>query len=310
MGFGLGGYDTARGEKTMKIHVLAALSCVAAIGVLGLTYDSPPELPLSARIDMGKISGWSQVHKFGHNPTVTTTEDIWDCPDLNAAGNVTYPFPDAAVSLYVTSNDEADAGLEVTIVGLDANWNEQTVAVDLGADAGSGGTAAAAVGTADNWMRVFRAYNTESAGTAYAGDIYIHTDDDPSGDDGEPDLPLTQLLACISAGHGQTEMAIYTIPNGYTGLLMASGVALLPAAVGATRSTDATFLSRENGRAWRVRDRFGAQENGMGINHRKFSVLRSFPEKTDLRWRSEAPSASSSLSATFDLWLVPGGMGE
>jgi hypothetical protein len=217
--------------------------------------------------------------------------------------NTTYPFPAAATSLYVSSDDASDANLGITIIGLDANWAEQTVVTTLGAAAVTSGTAFKLVGTATNWMRVYRAFN--SSETDYTGEIYIHTDDTDTGNDGVPDAGTTQILACIMVEDAQTQMAIYTVPLGFRALLIDSTVLANPGAAATARAVDTHMLTRESGGVFRIQEHTGIITTGTGIIHQRYGILRSFPEKTDIKIRASQPSASLEVGASFGLWLVP-----
>jgi len=109
----------------------------------------------------GNVDGHSIVHKFGHSDAVGTTI----VPV--ASGNV-YQTPTSAQSLELVSTLAADnqAGTgarSITIVGLDANWEEQTVVANMHATDGT--IAEAVTGT---WIRVYRAYVTPLGSGTYA----------------------------------------------------------------------------------------------------------------------------------------------
>jgi hypothetical protein len=280
---------------------------------LGIKFGSYTPLPVEMAIPMGHLrdaanTPYQQVYKYGNNPTVAGgAEDIWDCPDATEPGAATYPFPSTAQTVYVSSDNAADATFGITIIGLDANWEQQTVETSLGAAAAVSGTAFAQVGTASNWMRVFRAYNSNAATTAYTGTIYIHTDAADTGNDGVPDSGTTQILACILPGEGQTQMAIYTIPDGFRGLLVGSSIGINPAASANTRATDTSLITREPSRAWRIQEHVGLVTVGTGQYEQHYKLFRSYPARTDIRWRSDTPSASLEIKGTFSIILVPEG---
>ena len=87
-----------------------------------------------------------------------------------------------------------DNGVKITVQGLDANYNEQSVEVTL---AGAG-TAT----TTETFIRVFRAF--VSGSTAPAGTISITNGG--------------TTYAYIN-GDNQTLMALWTVPAGYTGYI-------------------------------------------------------------------------------------------
>lgn len=158
----------------------------------------------------GKVPGHSLVHKFGHSDSIGT-----NLSPIADAG--VYPTPSAAVSLEFISSDAADAlddiGMhELTIIGLDANWNEQTVVI--AAHATTGLTAVAITGT---WMRVYRAY-VSSSGTYADATTASHAG------------TITIRIAGAGATYGiititdfptaQTAIGSYSVPIGYTAYIL------------------------------------------------------------------------------------------
>jgi len=178
-------------------------------------------------------AGFTVVHKFGRNESIgTSLEPI-------SLGGI-YNMPTAAVSLEFVSNDAADAlngvGMhELTIQGLDASWNEQTVSIE--AHATDGTTAVAITGT---WLRVYRAWVSSSGAypatiaQSHAGDITIRV----SG--------AGATWATISddpIGRGQTEIGCYTVPNGKTAYI---GSISITASTGQTNKPDIILFQRPN----------------------------------------------------------------
>lgn len=151
---------------------------------------------------MGIASGVLTVNKFGRNTDIDTTtdpEDIWE-------GGGLYPFVTAAQVLQVSSasGDDASGGTgakTVQIQGLDANWNILTETVTM--------SGISTVETTGEFIRVFRAQVvTAGTGGVNAGLITITY------------KTAATTAAVITAGYGQTLMAIYTVPAGMTGLLL------------------------------------------------------------------------------------------
>ena len=100
----------------------------------------------------------------------------------------------------VISSDAADdidgtGAQKITIQGLDANWLPKSLEVDMN------GTSETTV--ASTFIRVFRAFVTQAgSGEVNAGDITLSIGG------------IT--VAKISADMGQTLMAVYTVPAGFT----------------------------------------------------------------------------------------------
>ena len=142
------------------------------------------------------------IRKFGTNPLVgVTQETIW------TRGGVYTGFLTAADTVLVSAggnvNDTAagTGARKVLISGLDENWDIASEEVTL-----AGASASAA--TTTTFIRVNRVIVTEvgTYGGTNAGLISVAT----SGG---------IVVAEVAIGIGQTEMLVYTIPNGYRGFV-------------------------------------------------------------------------------------------
>lgn len=236
---------------------------------------------------MGLIPGHSSINKFGRNPDLDTGaagEDIWTQGGL-------YTFLAAAATLYVSSSQGADTQ-EITVQGLDATWAYQEQTVDLT------GQTQAEIGSGLTWLRVFRAFNSDSTDTT--GDVYIAETDDLTG--GVPDT-ASKIKAKIDIYAQQTLMAIYTIPLGKTGFVVDRYYTINKTS-GATMIVNDRFYAREPGGVFRVQNIFGVQSTGSsGMNYRPpFPV--GYPAKTDLLMRGVSSSNDADISAGFSVLLV------
>jgi len=242
-------------------------------------------------IARGNIPGVSCVRKFGRNGAVgATTEDIW------ASGGPYTGFLQTALAVRVkaggnAADTAAGAGAqEITISGLDENFEpaSETVAT-LGA--------LVSLPTTTTFIRVNRAFVSE-AGTYGVNNTGIVT------------LETTgaAIVALISAGVGQTQMAIYTIPSGQTGYLARFDVINEATS---TKSVNVQLWRRE--RADDVTTPFGpkrlVQAHDTLVGEKMpdlYQCMPSFPEKTDV-WVSAIRTgggADPSVSAQFDIILV------
>lgn len=244
-------------------------------------YRSVVNPPFLHGVTKGKISGAFSVHKFGRNGDVDAAEDVW-----SYGGDYTYPS--AAATNYISSSNAGD-DQEITIEGLDANWDRQTATQALD------GQNKTEISSGLTWMRVFRAYNT---GTALAGDVYVYEDDTLTA--GVPDT-ATKVKAKIDQAENQSMMALYTIPSGYDGFLMTLWIN----GNGTTATTfDLSFLEKEYSQdSFRTKFTMSGRNDGAGI-YMPYDLPRVIPEKTDIRWRCTAVSAANlDISAGFDLAL-------
>ena len=150
--------------------------------------------PFELQVARGQISYHTSLFKYGYNPLIiNVNETVWD-------GGGLYAYPASAVAMTVTSAGGAtDEGVLVTVVGLDADWNEVVQEVTLN---GSG------VATTSALLRVYRAY--VSGPQAPTGNITIANGG--------------TTYAQITNGENQTLMAVYTVPAGYT-LYVTNGTA-------------------------------------------------------------------------------------
>ena len=178
------------------------------------TQDAPWLIPFEVGAAKG-IYGTGTVNKFGINEDIDDVElTVYQAHSVG--GPIRAALSQANLSsVYISSGNVLDVGQLYTVQGLDANWDFQSVDVNLGAIAGGGGgsgTETVLVGEVGNWVRVFRAFNASSSPTS--GIVYIHKDSD-AGSDGVPDgLPFS-LLTVVTAGFEQTLMAFYTVPRGH-----------------------------------------------------------------------------------------------
>jgi hypothetical protein len=156
-------------------------------------------------VKKGNIDGHRIVDKFGSSLNVTNTGFT-----VISHGDV-YQVPTTAQSLEFISDNAGDAlngaGMhELTIEGLDANWDLQTVSV--AAHATDGTIAVAITGT---WLRVFRAYVTKSGSYATLA-VPSHLGNIDIQNSGAGVLWASIINTDIP--HGQTQIAAYTVPAG------------------------------------------------------------------------------------------------
>jgi len=240
-----------------------------------------------ADVAKGNVPGHSSINKFGKNEAATSGEDVW------AAGGAYNFYPDTARSMVVISTAGADSiggsgALTVAVFGLDSNWAEQADTVTMvGTDS---------VDLAGVWRRTFRAF-VVSAGAAdtNAGDISIRV----AGE--------ALVGAFIAAGEGQTQQAIYTIPDGKTGYFIKGYVAFFN---DDKNGQDGLFqwqakLNNGTNGAWLVKGEAGLINIGSSWWQYEYGIPAGpLPEHTDIRIRLVDASDESGTQAGFDLLLV------
>jgi hypothetical protein len=225
-------------------------------------------------VSRGKVRGASQIHKFGATPSqsINTTASIWDKEDT------LYPWSafDTPGVLVAAQVGAADNGKVVTIEGLDENYELTSEDFTLSSTGTVTGT--------QTFKRVYRGFVSSGAGT----------------NEGQLNFSRggTQVLR-ILANAGQTLMAIYTVPAGYTGYLY-KGVATAQSGADATGWMYVRYNSIST--VFRVGHTF--EVAGGGEYEYEFSFPQEMPEKTDIDVRLTTRSNNGRFTAAFDILLI------
>ena len=244
--------------------------------------------PFELQVARGQISWHYPQFKFGFNPDVDNAlETVW------AEGGL-YGYLSAASVLKVSSSstDDAAAGTgarTVQLYGLDADYNEINEIVTL-----NGQTS---VNSVNSFLRINRmVIRSAGSGEINAGVVYAGTGAVTSG---VPD----NKYATIAVGDGQTLMALWTVPAGYTAYLFQTHVTA--ACTTSNKLLTATIVARPFGEVFQVKDKFGIQIDGGDINQIYHFPIK-FDEKTDIEVRaiSDAGSANAEVSANLDIIYI------
>jgi hypothetical protein len=219
----------------------------------------------------GAISNSKIVHKFGANFDIdqaTDPESVW-------TGSGLYPWSSLATAqtIYCLSTSASDTAV-LTIEGLDANYDEQTETVTL--------TGASAVTTTNTFIRVFRMTYEDGAnvGTITARTVSA------SG----------TVVAQIDIGYAQTLMAVYTVPAGHTGYLVA-----LDSTIDSNKNAQLLMYHRLFGKPFRI----AHVAETSGHYRYDFHAPLRVPEKTDIDIRIDNVSGNDSrVTANFDIVLI------
>ena len=217
--------------------------------------------------------GLAHVHKFGAVPAMSQnqTGTIWDVNDT------TYPWSSfsSAGTLSVPAVNASDNGKTIRIVGLDANYYEISEDVTV--------SSAGATTTNQSFIRVYRAFVTNGSATNVAN-INVQKGG------------VTVLR--ITAGKGQTLMAIYTVPAGKTAYIM-KGVATCQSGADATGDMYVRYFGDQ---AFRVGHSFEVSGTG-GEYMYEFGIPLRIPEKSDIDVRASVRSNNARVTAAFDIIL-------
>lgn len=234
--------------------------------------DGVGSFPYFLQVSRGLINGHKRVFKFGYNGLIQNIEEtIWDVGGL-------YAYPSSAVTMTATSSSGAtDENVEVTIQGVDTNYDELSETVTLNAS----GTAT----TTGSFLRVYRAF--VSGGTASAGNITITNS--------------STTYAYVSAADQQTLMALWTVPAGYTAYLFQIDTTAFT--VQNNKVATIRMLTREVNGVFRTQNKFDLFE---GSYHLDITCPQPIPEKTDIEFRAIADSSNADLrvAATFDIIYI------
>jgi hypothetical protein len=243
-------------------------------------------------VGRGHIEGYSFVRKFGYNPAVTTaTGHIYEWGGVAILARLyTFSADGVADIDRLSSDDSLDAGIEITIEGLDINGDEvsQTIALD-GADAET------PVALTTSLWRVNRAYNSDNQDLV--GNIYIFVNGATTA--GVPNDD-TAVRGYISIGNGQTLQAIYTVPNGKTGYMYTLNTSIIK-----KQAAFATFTAqaRQFGGVKRTQDIFGLSTTGTSKATDQNVLPVPHLARTDLIPLAD-PDSTIGFSVSFLLLLI------
>lgn len=243
--------------------------------------------PFELQVKRGQI-GWHETNfKFGFNPLIVDSlETIW------AQGGL-YSYLASASTLYISSSSTADdvastGARTAKVSGLDANYDEVSVTVDLDGQNG------VQLGSASNWTRVNRIQvMSAGSGGANAGVLYVGTEASPTI--GVP----TNKYATVAIGDNQTLMALWTVPRGYTAYLYQTKITV------ATEANNKygiiSVVARPDGGVFNVKDKFVTVLDSVT---QEYNFPLKFEEKTDIEVRAIGSSANSNLSVSAGLDIL------
>lgn len=157
----------------------------------------------------------SQVNQVAGVTTVAPA--IWPKESI-------YTFRATAGTIEISSSDDddkaADTGARTVVVeGLDANYAPISETITMAGQAAKvDGNWPTTAHSTKSFLRVNRAYvATSGTSKANEGVIYIHSNH--GGTTSGVPADFTMVYAIIPLGYGQSEMAVYTVPAGYTGVI-------------------------------------------------------------------------------------------
>lgn len=243
--------------------------------------------PFYLQVARGQIGYHKSIFKFGFNNDIDDQlETIW------AQGGL-YGYLTNPSTLYISSSSAADdvAGTgarTVTVNGLDTNYDEISVTVDMDGQNG------VQLGDASNWTRVFRVIvDTAGSGGENAGVLYVGTESSPTS--GVP----TNKYATVLVGDNQTTMALWTVPRGYTAYLLQTDVTV--ATTQSNKYATVSLAARPPGGVFNLKDRFVKSQSSV---HQEYLVPIKFLEKTDIEYRAIGDSATANIAIAAGMDIV------
>ena len=130
------------------------------------------------------------------------------------------------------------------------------------------------------------------------GNIWVYGNVTPTA--GVPQV-ADSIRAKIILGEGQTQMATYSIPNGYKGEVTKIWVSLLERT--ASKLITPHVEIREYGGVWRDRDHWGLNSTASNNHDSFYDPPILLNAKSDIRLRSIS-SASSNTAGGFTIKLI------
>jgi len=222
-------------------------------------------LTAGVAIQRGHLTDLRGDIHFAHNSAVGNTyETVWETGGL-------YPWPDAARTLVVTSSSGAtDAGVQVYINGLLADWTEHTETVTLNAS-----------GTATTTQSFLRVNHSGIAGvTEPAGNIAITNDGD--------------TISEIIFNDNTSLKSVYSVPAGHNAYIMSAFIS-----IDKNNDMRARMRLRTAGGVWQtagIVSVFGSSFS------RDFQIPPMLPPQTDFEIQARCGN-NSGVSAGFELIL-------
>lgn len=246
--------------------------------------------PFDLQVSRAQILGHLQVAIFGYTSGIgdtSTPQTIWEGANNETQNNYTYLSN--ASQLTLVSSSASDTGV-VFVSGLDSKFNLLSETITL--------TGTSAVTTVNSYLRVNGLYYTNGANVGTikaqvggAGTIYGY----------------------INPGFGQSQMAVYTVPNGYTfyqTLLQANSTLANQAVLFQTQEIY-NIASTLNLNGYSIPHNSNTQQAQIspfstGFFNIPFTTPIPYPQGTDLQWQSKTNSGgiNGSVSCFIGGYLV------
>lgn len=251
------------------------------------------ENPLA--IAKGEVTGSTVDEKFGNAPDFATADgvvNIWDGADNGTAWEqMIYIFSTTDAIDSISSSDAGDT-IELTIQGLDISGNEVIQTKNLN------GQNRVALDTP--LYRVNRAYN--SNGTLFVGHVFVY--ENTALTLGVP-TDTTLLRAVVHPENQQTEMCVYTVPNGVTAYMQS----VYASTSGANKTSNYVIILqlREENKVFRTAYKTAVSDGATSSFDHNYKVPKKLLQLTDIILTAEMTAVGGnggSVSGGFEMVLV------
>ena len=254
----------------------------------------PTDSNFLTRVASGAIEGAELVRKFGRNSAVGAS-----FTPIAVGGFYRTPQASSATKLRVKAGNVADSAAgtgarKVYIEGINQlGARTSEILTTAGTSPGAN--------SVNDYMRIYRAYVYESgayatqAAGSHAAAIVIQN------------AAGTQDWLTIGATifpRGQSEVACYTIPIGYTGFIVGASMF-----TESDKATDLIFFQRRQildpaapYQAMRVVFEFGGVSGSQSLESR--APIGPLPELTDIGFLGKVAQATGAVSADFDVLMM------
>lgn len=256
-------------------------------------HSIPSDFYLEVR--KGNVSGHSIVQKFGAIQNVTTT-----LTPVTTSG--AYPTPTSPVALELVSTSAQDAtggtgAITVTVEGIsntNGAWTEEVQTVTM--------NGLTAVALPNSMLRVYRMY-VASSGSYASATTPSHNSTITLRVSGGG-ATWQQITSNGTFGLAQSEIAVYTVPKGYTAYFLSKNVS-----VEDSKTANVFLFVRDNAddvtspyAPMRVKE---LERNLSASSSKKPTApLLSIPGGSDVGFMAQSTSTTTSLSIEFELLLV------
>jgi len=238
-----------------------------------VSYLAKGNLFLDVQQDL--VPDHAAVLKFGSNQDIDQTQqDIW-----TPGGTLSYRTSAATATVVSdeANDDDGDTGARtIRIEGLDSSYDVITEDITMNGTTG--------VTTANSYLRIYR--------------MHVLTAGSSGVNEGIITATSTTVQAEIPANHGQTLMAIYTVPAGYSAYLFQYYFSIQK---NKQISADFRLFVRPFGGAWNLKSVIGGASVGSSYGVRVFTMPLKITEKSDIKMTAAGSGNSGQVCGGFDL---------